>query len=205
MTWRAAPPPRCRRPCRCRHPPGPGCQQFRSEVTNQRPALPVQSDQALCHQGTEPDQAGDDVNLATGVTGDLELVPAGLVEDVADRLVRGGGHHPVSGGVGRVSLDSRQHNVPGETEVVRDHEVTVQEDVSAGHEDAAAVRHEPGPEPERPLEVGGGDHRVLVRDVQEAGGHREQRRTQVDYQDPRLVQEIRNNCRVLESAMTWHR
>ena len=170
-------------------------------MTNQRPALPVQPDQALRHQGTEPDQAGDDVNLATGVTGDLELVPAGLVEDVADRLVRGGGHHPVSGGIGRVSLDSRQHNVPGETKVVRDLEVTVQENVSAGHEDAAAGRHEPGPEPERPLEVGGGDHRAIVMDVQEAGGHGQQRRTQVDDQDPRLVQKIRNNCRVAESAI----
>ena len=38
-------------------------------------------------------------------------------------------------------------------------------------------------------------------DVQEAGGHGQQRRTQVDDQDPRLVQEIRNNCRVAESAI----
>ena len=106
----------------------------------------------------------------------------------------------MSGGVGVVGLDSRQHDIPGHLEVVSDLEVAVQEDIGAGHEDAAGAGHESGPEPECPLEVGGGDHGVLVRDVEQASGDREQRGAQVDYQDPRLVQEIRNNCRVTESA-----
>ena len=165
-----------------------------------RRGLPVQPDQALSHQGTEPDQAGDDVNLAIGATGGLELLPAGLVEDVTDGLVLGGRHHPVSGGVGLVGLDSRQHDIPSHLEVAFDLEVTVQEDVGAGHEDAAGAGHESGPEPECPLEVGGGDHGVLVRDVEQPGGNGEQRRAKVDDQDLRLVQEIRNNCRVTKSA-----
>ena len=40
----------------------------------------VQIDEALSHQGTEPDEAGDDVNLVSN----LKIILARLVEDVAD-------------------------------------------------------------------------------------------------------------------------
>ena len=80
-----------------------------------------------------------------------------------------------------------------------DIQVTIQENVGTGNKDAAAISCQSGPEPYCPLDVGRWDERGRIGDVEEAGGDGEERGAEMEDQDPRLNEEVRNDSCVATS------